>query len=123
MPEEIIESYGLLPPKIQRTVDQSEGSGSQVVIGIRTTFRQNQDMPYCYLVVCRGKVLVCSSHKTRGVHRNVPFNELNSVDCSEQALRILVNKGDDLQLPIDATPETMQQLVDSIRKLKAAYWQ
>ena|SRR5579884_358662 len=77
------------------------------VLAVLTKYRPNGDMPFAWLVLRGGALVLCGSHRTRGVYAAHPFTDINEVrlEGAGKILRILLNGPDlaDLVVPLSPT--------------------
>ncbi len=105
MQSNIISQEAGLPAAVRRLMQQTSSPSERFVVAGRTTFRVNSDMPFAWLVVTSSRLILCSTHKTRGLHRMHPYSEINEVRFHLDSRRIVVlpnnpAHGDfDVQLP------------------------
>lgn len=73
------------------------------VAGIRTEYRENPDLPFCWLVVTGKHVAIASTHR-RAIHDQYDLNEINQlrIHLSDKTISVLPTDPDrgDRVLPV-----------------------
>jgi hypothetical protein len=79
------------------------GSGEEFLIAAPTLYRPNSDMPFAWLVVTSHRILLCNTHRSRGIYAEHSLREINELRIeSRSVLRILLNDAvhSDLVVPL-----------------------
>jgi hypothetical protein len=95
------------------------------LIAARTEYRMNPDIPYAWLLVSTDRLMLCSSHKTRGVHCNLLWRQASEIRIFEATRQIDVFPHDphrgDLHLLISSLDdEGISKLAEAILSAKNA---
>jgi hypothetical protein len=72
LPEKIIEN---LPTDIM----------AEFVAAIKTSYRPNAAIPTLWLVIHKGGLFFCTTHKTRGIYKNFLYREIDSIKIGKGA--------------------------------------
>lgn len=67
-----------LPERIVFTLER-EGMASEFLCAIKTTVKPNETIPTLWLVCTENRLLLCSTHKTRGIYKRFTWSSLNDV--------------------------------------------
>lgn len=49
------------------------------IAGVKTTVKPNATIPFLWMVIHKGGILFCSTHRTRGLFKELAFDELDSI--------------------------------------------
>jgi hypothetical protein len=102
-----------------RVADNLRGrvSADRFIVAAPTEYRPNPDMPFAWLVLTADQLVLCCTHRTRGVYAAHPFEEINQVrlESNGRVLRILLNDpaSGDLTIPLhpNLSPEQIEAIV------------
>jgi len=98
-----LREWGDLPLRVKENAASRLDRGEAMQLAALTAFRPNGDMPFAWFLVTSKQVMLCSTHRGRGVYAAHPLTEINSVrlEGNGRVLRILVNdlaSGNDLTI-------------------------
>jgi hypothetical protein len=105
MKSTLLKNESDLPSAVRRHLRDVGSPNGGVFLAARTSFRVNSDMPFAWLVVTHARLAVVSTHKSRGLHRNHGYSEINEIrfDNDSRRIDVLLNNptsGDfDVQVP------------------------
>lgn len=93
----LIKDASKLPKRIREVVIANQADPSErLVLAVRTGFRVNNDFPFAWLIVTDRQLLICSTHKRKGLHA---LYRLDQVDIrlrqSPRAVEVFPKKFED----------------------------
>jgi hypothetical protein len=112
-----------LPPRIRETIRGLPSLGT-FLLAAPTEYRPNADMPFAWLVLTSRQLVLCNTHRTRGIYAAHQFSEINEVraESANRVLRILLNDPGlgDLVIPLhpELTAEHVGIIVHSVQPAK-----
>jgi hypothetical protein len=111
----LIRSLNDLPKQVQKHLRESQKEpGERLQLAARTGYRVNSDMPYAWLVLTTRRVVLCSTHRSRGIHANLAYGEISSIRAQIKGIEILPKDLGcaDLAVPLpDESDEDVQEIV------------
>jgi hypothetical protein len=75
---ELVYSLDQLPPRIQ-TLLMELGQESGFICAVKTAYKPNATIPILWLVVTRTELMLCNTHRTRGLTARHLWKEINEV--------------------------------------------
>jgi hypothetical protein len=96
-----------LPPRVRANLSRQLSPGETVTVAATTDYRPNADMPFAWLVITSRQLILCSTHRTRGIYAAYSRSDINDVrqEANGRVLRILSNNQElaDLVIPFAST--------------------
>lgn len=93
-----------LPDRIVQTLRQAD-LASSFLSAVKTTVKPNDTIPTLWLVSTESCLLLCSTHRTRGIFRRYQWKVLNSVrKDGAQGSTVIEIIHNDLELPNERYP-------------------
>jgi hypothetical protein len=95
-----------MPARIQETLRKEGIDRTQFAGAMKTAFKPNDTIPILWIVLADAELLLCSTHRTRGIWRRLGRREIDSARTSVGAfggltvLLILADADDDLVMPM-----------------------
>jgi len=74
---EIIDDVNELPAKIRNHLPNEVING--YIAGIKTTYKPNATIPILWLIVHKNGFVFCSTHRTRGIYKEISSIEVDSI--------------------------------------------
>lgn len=117
---DIIRSIDGLPSRIRQTLQQEGYDSVDFRAALRTALKPNATIPILWLVLMNNALLLCSTHRTRGVyHQFGPegINELRVVKGALQSLSIELIRPDVgepnliIPMPVNTASAILQELI------------
>lgn len=110
-----------LPARIQQRVADNTSDIGEMIGAVKTSYKPNATIPLLWLIFGSKGLMLCSTHKTRGVWRIIEPEELNAVQLEvgfleSMAVRIILQREDDdirLELPRSIEREELENLITS----------
>jgi hypothetical protein len=72
-----------VPPKIRQHLLESGILALSFVAAVKTGYKPNATIPILWMVVHRGGLVFCSTHRTRGIFRQYLASDIDSVRVTE----------------------------------------
>lgn len=97
-----------LPEKIQNVISSVSNSG-KFICAVKTAFKPNATIPILWIVVTENMLLLCNTHRTRGLFYSCKWHEINCVrrrDNQDRTLEI-IHKSLDVDDCVIPLPEKM----------------
>lgn len=96
-----------LPPRIAALLDDLGIDAEQVTVARKSALKLNETLPTIWIVGTADQVVLCCTHRTRGLWRRLARAEVNTARAEAHAgrasLRLLLNSDqDDLVIPLPA---------------------
>lgn len=109
-----------LPKQIQKHLrDLRDEADARLQLAVKTGYRANPDMPYAWLVLATHHLLICNTHRTRGVVACLRYREISSIrSVGDNAIEILPRNLEhgDLTIPLpDVDADTFQEIIKTAR--------
>src|SRR5688572_16865311 len=93
-----------LPKQVQKHLRDVKDVDERLQLAVRTGFRVNPDLPYAWLIVTTKRILLCSTHRSRGVHADLRYRDISSIRSMGQCAGVeILPKSlevDDLSIPL-----------------------
>ncbi len=114
----LVRSLDDIPERPRGNLRPLLAEAERVLLSAPTEYRSNPDMPFAWLVITSRQLILCNSHRTRGVYASHPHRSINQVRLEgARLLRILLNDSmADILVPLpDAlTIDEVRTLLDTI---------
>ena len=103
-----------LPERIQAIVSRNIRSSDDFIAALKTELKPNATIPVLWLVITTGGLLLCSTHRTRGLYRSFHKDAINSIRVEHShslpGTRIEIISSElsepDFNVPLDTTLDT-----------------
>lgn len=124
----LITEINQLPEKIQAVLNE-QGQQSKFVCAIKTDYKPNATIPILWLVLTKTDLLLCNTHKTRGLTAKHAWNAINAVRKKAgtgkvNTIEILYTQLSDddtvLPLPSTVTVDEVESILATCQKLIAS---
>ena len=107
-----------LPPRAAKNLTSLISRSEQFIVAFRTAYRPNPDMPFAWLVITSRQVILCNTHRSRGVYAAHDKTDINDVRLQGKVLTIFLNdpaSGDlTIPLPSDLLQDDAVTLMDAM---------
>lgn len=113
-----------IPLRIQELLKEKGVEFPDVKVAFKTAFKPNATIPTIWLIATRDEVLLCSTHRTRGLWKRLSRGEISAIRhdvdlIGSLSIRVIHCSLDepDLILPLQktTTPEEVQQCVSLLQ--------
>ena len=122
----LIKFYDKLPAGLKMLLTNQGFYESDFICGIKTAFKPKYEIPYIWIVVTKESLLLCNTHKTRGMWALYHHNKLYNVQLKKdmagglsiEILEINLDKPTTkLPMPRNTNVEDANELIMCCRRL------
>jgi hypothetical protein len=122
----LVKSYDKLPTRLKISPTSPSFYKSDFICAIKTAFRPKYHIPYIWIIVTKNNLLLCNTHKTKGIWALYYYNKLYNVQLEKDiagglSIEILEMNLDNptikLPMPLNTNAEEANELIMHCRNL------
>ncbi|NMO15747.1 hypothetical protein HPC49_03310 [Pyxidicoccus fallax] len=119
----IVRGFEQLPPRIQDVLRVRGVGPGEFVLGLKSSYKPNATIPILWFIVTAEHLLLCNTHKTRGLWKEMSGQELTAFELRRSSLGkpyfVLPDSEGTvyLTLPDETPPEDLDALTREFARL------
>lgn len=82
----IVRDFEQLPPRIKTVVLAAGARVDEFVLAMKSSYKPNATIPIIWFVVTKDRLLLCNTHKTRGLWRTLAGAAVGSLQLHHSSL-------------------------------------
>lgn len=102
--------YDRLPERIRTLLATLGHSPDQCLATLKSIYKPNETIPRLWVVVVTDALLLCSTHRTRGLFRKFAPEDLNTVRARQCTLEIIPRRLDAEQIDLPFDPSDAKRV-------------